>query len=200
VLQVTETGWPVSGETLNQGVPNTDNARIYWEDVVCQLVTDNVNLYYYTLQDVQYGNPVPSFGLKPAGDLQAVNPLFDLSCPATSVSYLLPLLLSSTLSPLFLLFLYNLSIASSLLQYILLAVCWRCDCHCMNEFHLPVRTSSWAARPVSSSAWANGHAKSSSSLMLSSATLGSSVIGSTTSNTVITSERDDETFHCSDLS
>ncbi|KAF2028612.1 glycoside hydrolase [Setomelanomma holmii] len=81
---VTETGWPVSGETLNQAVPSADNARIYWEDVTCQLVADNVNLYYYILQDVQYGNPVPSFGIKPGGDLQAVNPLFDLSCPASS--------------------------------------------------------------------------------------------------------------------
>lgn len=81
---VTETGWPVSGQTLNQGVPNAVNARIYWEDVTCQLVKDNVNLYYYTLQDVQYGNPNPSFGLKPAGDLLQVRPLFDLSCPANA--------------------------------------------------------------------------------------------------------------------
>ena len=81
---VTETGWPVSGETLNQGVPSAANARIYWEDVTCQLIKDNVNLWYYILQDVQYGNPVPSFGIKPAGDLMQVKPLFDLSCPATS--------------------------------------------------------------------------------------------------------------------
>jgi glucan endo-1,3-beta-D-glucosidase len=33
---VTETGWPVSGETLNQAQPSADNARIYWEDVTCQ--------------------------------------------------------------------------------------------------------------------------------------------------------------------
>jgi glucan endo-1,3-beta-D-glucosidase len=81
---VTETGWPVSGETLNQAVASADNARIYWEDVTCQLVKDNVNLYYYILQDVQYGNPSPSFGIKPAGDLMQVSPLFDLSCPANA--------------------------------------------------------------------------------------------------------------------
>lgn len=81
---VTETGWPVSGPTLNQAEANTGNARIYWEDVTCQLVKDNVNLYYYTLQDVQYGNPSPSFGIKPAGDLVTVQPLFDLSCPASA--------------------------------------------------------------------------------------------------------------------
>ncbi|KAH5798070.1 hypothetical protein HBI55_015160 [Parastagonospora nodorum] len=81
---VTETGWPVSGKTLNQAVPSAANARIYWEDVTCQLIKDGVNLYYFTLQDVQYGNPDPSFGIKPAGDLMAVNPLFDLSCPTGS--------------------------------------------------------------------------------------------------------------------
>ena len=79
---VTETGWPVTGQTLNQGVPSANNAKIYWDDVTCQLVKDNVNLFYYILQDVQYGNPVPSFGIKPAGDLMQVSPLFDLSCPA----------------------------------------------------------------------------------------------------------------------
>jgi glucan endo-1,3-beta-D-glucosidase len=83
---VTETGWPVSGETFGQAVPGSDNARIYWEDVTCQLVKDNVNLFYYILQDVQYGNPSPSFGIKGAGDLMQVSPLFNLSCPASSVS------------------------------------------------------------------------------------------------------------------
>lgn len=83
---VTETGWPVSGETMNQAVPSADNARIYWEDVTCQLVKDNVNLYYYILQDAQLSNPVPSFGIKPAGDLLQVQPLFDLSCPASAKS------------------------------------------------------------------------------------------------------------------
>ncbi|KAJ4378787.1 hypothetical protein N0V86_005660 [Didymella sp. IMI 355093] len=81
---VTETGWPVSGETDGQAVPSADNARIYWEDVTCKLVNDNVNLYYYTLQDVQWGNPSPSFGIKPGGDLAQVSPLFDLSCPKNS--------------------------------------------------------------------------------------------------------------------
>lgn len=79
---VTETGWPVTGEKAGQAEAGADNARIYWEDVTCQLVKDNVNLYYYILQDVQYGTPSPSFGIKPAGDLATVQPLFDLSCPA----------------------------------------------------------------------------------------------------------------------
>ena len=79
---VTETGWPVSGKQSGQAVASPENARIYWEDVTCQLVKDNVNLYYYILQDVQWGTPSPSFGIKPGGDLMSVKPLFDLSCPA----------------------------------------------------------------------------------------------------------------------
>ncbi|KAI8943763.1 hypothetical protein NX059_001739 [Plenodomus lindquistii] len=80
---ITETGWPVTGLTLNLAEANIENARIYWEDVTCQLIRDNVNLYYFTLQDVQYGYPSPSFGIKPAGDVLSVEVLFDLSCPAS---------------------------------------------------------------------------------------------------------------------
>jgi hypothetical protein len=115
---VTETGWPVSGETVNQAVPSADNARIYWEDVTCKLVNDNVNLYYYILQDVQWGNPSPSFGIKPGGDLAQVSPLFDLSCPAKNVSYF-PTLISSLLSPLLFAFIANLSLLTFVLSYLL---------------------------------------------------------------------------------
>lgn len=74
------------------------------------MIKGNVNLFYYTLQDIQYTTPSPSFGIKPGGDLKAVSPNFDLSCP--SVSYTVPFLLSSLLSPLLLLLIYNLFIAS----------------------------------------------------------------------------------------
>jgi len=80
-IWITETGWPVSGPTQGQAVANTANAKTYWNAVACQLIKDNVNLWYYTLQDVQYANPSPSFGVKPGGDLKAVKPLFDLTCP-----------------------------------------------------------------------------------------------------------------------
>ncbi|KAF1979201.1 glycoside hydrolase [Bimuria novae-zelandiae CBS 107.79] len=78
---VTETGWPVSGPKSGQAVASAANARIYWEDVTCSLLRNNVHLFYYTLQDIQYSNPSPSFGIKPGGDLKAVNPLFSLTCP-----------------------------------------------------------------------------------------------------------------------
>ena len=107
---VTETGWPVSGPKQGQAVASAANARIYWEDVSCSLMKGNINLFYYTLQDIQYTTPSPSFGIKPGGDLKAVNPLFSLSCP--KVSYFFPFILSSFLSPLLLLLVYNVSIVS----------------------------------------------------------------------------------------
>ena len=107
---VTETGWPVSGPKQGQAVANAANARIYWEDVSCSLMKSNIHLFYYTLQDIQYSTPSPSFGIKGAGDLKAVNPLFSLSCP--KVSYFFPLVLSVSLSPLLLLLVYNVSVIS----------------------------------------------------------------------------------------
>lgn len=80
-IWITETGWPVSGPKVGQAVANNANAKTYWNSVACQLMKDNVNLWYYTLQDVQYSTPSPSFGVKPGGDLKAVKPLFDLTCP-----------------------------------------------------------------------------------------------------------------------
>ncbi|KAF3000979.1 hypothetical protein E8E13_009377 [Curvularia kusanoi] len=145
---VTETAWPVSGETVNQGVPSADNARIYWEDVVCKLVRDNVNLYYYILQDVQWGNPSPSFGIMPGGDLNQVSPLFDLSCPNVSSSPLIPfplLLLSSALSPLAFALLAHLSLAAVVLSYFFHTA--PPGCSCSSPKYQPVHTLAWAAEP-----------------------------------------------------
>ncbi|OTB12162.1 glycoside hydrolase family 17 protein [Daldinia sp. EC12] len=77
---VTETGWPVSGKTVNQAVPNAENARIYWQDVACSLVARGVNLWWYDLQESQWGQAEPDFGIYPAGDLNTVKPSYDLSC------------------------------------------------------------------------------------------------------------------------
>lgn len=77
---VTETGWPVSGPTQNLAVANADNARIYWQDVACTLKASGVNVWWYILQESQYGQASPDFGIYPAGDLNAVSPSYDLSC------------------------------------------------------------------------------------------------------------------------
>jgi len=162
-LWITETGWPVSGPTQGQAVANSANAKTYWNAVACQLIKDNVNLWYYTLQDVQFGNPSPSFGVKPGGDLKAVKPLFDLTCPnsAKFVSYIFPLFLSSLLSPVFLLVLYNVSVLSFLVARLPAAPqCPPCDCriNCKPSqglVHPPVE----AERPFHWMARANGLAK-----------------------------------------
>ncbi|KAM3086960.1 hypothetical protein ACMFMG_001073 [Clarireedia jacksonii] len=75
---ITETGWPVTGATEGQGVPSTDNAKTYWDDVGCPNF-GKVNLYWYTLQDQNAGGSVaPSFGI--VGSKLSTTPLFDLSC------------------------------------------------------------------------------------------------------------------------
>jgi glucan endo-1,3-beta-D-glucosidase len=77
---VTETGWPVSGDNQNLAVASVDNARIYWQDIACTLLASGVNLFWYTLQESQYGTASPDFGLYPAGDLEQVSIYYDLSC------------------------------------------------------------------------------------------------------------------------
>ncbi|KAL5419134.1 hypothetical protein PMIN06_005365 [Paraphaeosphaeria minitans] len=142
---VTETGWPVSGPKQNQAVASKANARIYWEDVACSLIKGNVNLFYYTLQDIQYTTPSPSFGIKPGGDLKAVNPNFDLSCP--KVSYTVPFLVSTLLSPLLLLLMYNVFIASWILRAMLAAVSSEQPSLVLLSQNLqPVAPHNWIAR------------------------------------------------------
>ncbi|KAH9907520.1 glycoside hydrolase family 17 protein [Xylariomycetidae sp. FL2044] len=79
-VYVTETGWPVVGDTQNLAVASADNARIYWQDIACSLISQGVNLWWYDLQESQWGNANPDFGIMPAGDLNQVSPYYDLSC------------------------------------------------------------------------------------------------------------------------
>ncbi|KAI1387917.1 glycoside hydrolase family 17 protein [Hypoxylon trugodes] len=79
-VYVTETGWPVSGKTVGAAVPSAENARIYWQDIACSLIASGVNLWWYDLQESQYGQASPDFGIFPAGDLNAVQQSYDLSC------------------------------------------------------------------------------------------------------------------------
>ncbi|RMJ21798.1 hypothetical protein PHISP_07335 [Aspergillus sp. HF37] len=75
---VTETGWPVSGPTVNKAVPSPENAQTYWEQVGCGLLFDNVNTWWYTLHD---GASSPSFGV--VGNELTTKPAYDLSCSAS---------------------------------------------------------------------------------------------------------------------
>lgn len=77
---VTETGWPVSGDTEGEAVASADNARIYWQDVACTLIADGVNVWWYDLQESQNGEAATDFGIYGAGDLGSLTPRYELSC------------------------------------------------------------------------------------------------------------------------
>jgi len=72
---VTETGWPTTGETLAQAVPNVANAKTYWDAVGCGVLFGKYNTWWFTLED-------PNFGV--VGTSIANNPLYDLTCPASA--------------------------------------------------------------------------------------------------------------------
>ncbi|KAH8820829.1 GPI-anchored cell wall beta-1,3-endoglucanase EglC [Xylogone sp. PMI_703] len=81
---ITETGWPVSGSTENLAVPNTQNAKTYWDQVGCDFAFGKINTWWFTLQDSAPVTPNPSFGV--IGSTLTTTPLFDLSCSGSSSS------------------------------------------------------------------------------------------------------------------
>ncbi|KAH7327978.1 glycoside hydrolase superfamily [Stachybotrys elegans] len=80
---VTETGWPVSGKTVGQGVPSLDNARTYWRQVGCSLF-GKINTWWYTLQDSAPTTPNPSFGV--VGSDLSTAAVYDLSCEGVNTT------------------------------------------------------------------------------------------------------------------
>ncbi|KAL6898180.1 glycoside hydrolase family 17 protein [Trichoderma evansii] len=74
---VTETGWPVNGKSSGDAVASVSNAQTYWQQVGCPNF-GKTNVWWYTLQDAEPGQPNPSFGL--IGSTLTETPLFDLSC------------------------------------------------------------------------------------------------------------------------
>lgn len=81
---LTETGWPVSGPTENQGVPSLANAKTYWDQVGCAVAFGKYNTWWYALQDAAPTTPSPSFGV--VGSTLGNTPLYDLSCSANTTS------------------------------------------------------------------------------------------------------------------
>ncbi|KAI0098042.1 GPI-anchored cell wall beta-1,3-endoglucanase EglC [Nemania sp. FL0031] len=77
---VTETGWPVTGKTNNLAVPSAANARVYWQKIACSLIAKKVNLFWYGLQESQWGTASPDFGIYGAGDLGQLTPRYSLAC------------------------------------------------------------------------------------------------------------------------
>ena len=80
---ITETGWPVSGDSEGEAIASIENAKIYWDEVGCPLF-GNTNTWWYILQDAAPTTPNPSFGI--VGSTLSTTPLFDLSCNTTSSS------------------------------------------------------------------------------------------------------------------
>ncbi|PWY68014.1 glycoside hydrolase [Aspergillus sclerotioniger CBS 115572] len=80
---ITETGWPVSGDSEGEAIASIANAKIYWDEVGCPLF-GNTNTWWYILQDAAPTTPNPSFGI--VGSNLTTTPLFDLSCNTTSSS------------------------------------------------------------------------------------------------------------------
>ncbi|KAK1995711.1 glycoside hydrolase [Colletotrichum falcatum] len=76
---VTETGWPVSGETWDQGVPSVANAKTYWDEVGCRKLFNKVPTFWYNLRD---SNPDNEMKFAITKDL-STTPLFNLTCPTT---------------------------------------------------------------------------------------------------------------------
>ncbi|CAK7215137.1 hypothetical protein SCUCBS95973_002376 [Sporothrix curviconia] len=79
---VTETGWPYSGMTWDEGVPSVANAKTYWDAVGCDMLFNKVPTFWYDLTDDNAGNN-QSFAITDNLSTQA---RFNLSCPATTAS------------------------------------------------------------------------------------------------------------------
>lgn len=80
-IWITETGWPVSGKTVGEGVASPENARTFWEEVGCPMF-GVTNVWWYTFQDSVPNTPNPSFGI--IGSELTTKPLYDLSCDGST--------------------------------------------------------------------------------------------------------------------
>jgi len=69
---ITETGWPLSGDTMGSATPSQSNAQQYWSQVACSAF-EQAHTFWYTLSD---SNSSPSFGVVDANN----NPTINLQC------------------------------------------------------------------------------------------------------------------------
>ncbi|KAF2449169.1 glycoside hydrolase family 17 protein [Karstenula rhodostoma CBS 690.94] len=77
---ITETGWPIVGDTIGQAVPGAKDARTFWQETVCHALATGVNMYYFQLQTSQGKAVNPDWGIKGAGDLLNIPVRYDVSC------------------------------------------------------------------------------------------------------------------------
>jgi glucan endo-1,3-beta-D-glucosidase len=76
---VTETGWPVTGETWDQAVPSAENAQYYWQEVGCRRLFNKTPTFWYNLRDSNSANEM-KFAIT---NNLSTTPYFDLTCPTT---------------------------------------------------------------------------------------------------------------------
>lgn len=76
-IWITETGYPISGKSVNLAIPSVENAKVYWDQVGCPRFGKE-NIWWYTLEDATPDAEVPSFGIV-GGSLTNV-PVFNISC------------------------------------------------------------------------------------------------------------------------
>jgi len=81
-IWITETGWPVTGDTVGDAVASPANAQKYWQDVGCGLF-GKTNTWWFTLQGLPASAKEPSWGVVDAD----LNPetIFDLSCKGVKI-------------------------------------------------------------------------------------------------------------------
>ncbi|KAJ0336583.1 hypothetical protein COL922a_007792 [Colletotrichum nupharicola] len=76
---VTETGWPVTGETWDEAVPSAQNAKTYWDEIGCRQLFGKTPTFWYNIRD---SNPDNTMKFAITKDL-STKPLFNLTCPTT---------------------------------------------------------------------------------------------------------------------
>ncbi|KAF9741138.1 hypothetical protein PMIN06_005576 [Paraphaeosphaeria minitans] len=77
---ITETGWPIVGDTIGEAVPGAGDARTFWEETVCHALATNVNIYYFQLQTSQGELVNPDWGVKGAGNVVEQPVRFQVTC------------------------------------------------------------------------------------------------------------------------
>jgi len=73
---ITETGWPAAGPNFGGSVSSVQNARSFWQQVLCGL-GDSYATYWFTVRDFFLAPNAPSFGVVDAN----FKPLYPLTCP-----------------------------------------------------------------------------------------------------------------------
>ncbi|KAM3418131.1 hypothetical protein BST61_g6335 [Cercospora zeina] len=74
---VTETGWPMQGPDWGFAVASVANAKTYWDEVGCALFAENVDTWWFTLDDTQQDKSATSFSVVGPG---LGDPIWDLTC------------------------------------------------------------------------------------------------------------------------